>query len=79
MLFHDTQVNITSQGRPHLGVALGFQEFVGKYVTDKVYQQNEELLLLVDVIKTQPHAAYTAFIHGYVHKLSPIFAEQVPA
>ena len=33
MLFQDTQVNITSQGRPYLGAALGSQEFVDQYVT----------------------------------------------
>ena len=68
MLFQDTQVNITSQGRPYLGTALGSQEFVDQYVTNKVHQWNEELL--VDMAKTQPHAAYTAFIHGYIHKFS---------
>ena len=28
------------------------------------------MLLLAEVAKTQPHAAYAAFIHGYVHKFS---------
>ena len=69
-LFQDTQVNVTSQGRPHLGAALGTQEFVDQYVNDKVHHWNEELLLLVDVAQTQPHAAYAAFIHGYIHKFS---------
>ena len=70
VLSQDTQVNITSQGRPHLGTTLGSQEFVDQYVTDKVLQWNKELLLLVDVPKIQPHTAYTAFIHGYIHKFS---------
>ena len=39
-------------------------------VTDKVHQWKEELQLLVDITKIQPHAAYAAFIHGYVHKFS---------
>lgn len=30
----------------------------------------EELLLLADVAKTKPHAAYAAFIHSFVHKFS---------
>ena len=30
----------------------------------------EELKLLVDVAKTQPHAAFAAFTYGYVHKFS---------
>ena len=69
-IFQGTQVNITSQGRPHLGAALGSQEFIDQFVTDKVQKWNEELLLLAEVAKTQPHAAYAAFIHGYVHKFS---------
>ena len=27
-------------------------------------------MLLSDIVKAQPHAAYAAFIHGYVHKFS---------
>ena len=30
----------------------------------------EELKLLVDVAKIQPHAAFAAFTYGYVHKFS---------
>ena len=45
-LFRGTQVNITSQGRPHLRAALGSKEFINQFVTDKVQQWNEELLLL---------------------------------
>ena len=29
-----------------------------------------ELSLLADVAKTQPYAAYAAFVHGYVHKFN---------
>ena len=65
-IFHDTQVNITSQGRPHLGAPLGSQEFVDQFITEKVNQWKEELKLLVDVAKTQPHAAFAAFTHRYV-------------
>jgi len=69
-IFHDTQVNITTQGRPYLGAALGSPEYVDKCITDKVHQWLEELQLLVDVARSQPHAAYAAFTHGFVHKFS---------
>lgn len=69
-IFHDTQVKISSQGRPHLGAPLGSQEFVDQFITEKVNQWKEELMLLKDIAQTQPHAAYTAFTHGYVHKFS---------
>ena len=69
-LFRDTQVNVTSQGRPHLGAPLGCEEFVDQFITDKVNQWMDELSLLVDLAKTQPHAAYAAYVHGYVHKFN---------
>ena len=69
-IFHDTEVRITSQGRPHLGAPLGSQEFVKQFIADKVNQWMDEMSLLVDVAKTQPHAAFAAFIHGYVHKFN---------
>ena len=69
-IFHDTQVNIISQGRPHLGPPLGSQEFVDQFITEKVNQWKKELKLLVDIAKTQPHAAFAAFTHKYVHKFS---------
>ena len=43
---------------------------VDQFITEKVNQWKEELKLLVDVGKTQPHAAFAAFTHGYVHKFS---------
>ena len=63
-------MNITSHGRPHLGAALGSHEFVDQYIADKVSHWHEELTSLAEVAKFQPHAAYTAFTHGFVHKFS---------
>ena len=64
------KLNVTSQGRPHLGAPLGSKEFVDQFVSEKVSQWREELTLLADIAKSQPHAAYAAFTHGYVHKFS---------
>jgi len=69
-IFHDTHVNITSSGRPHLGAALGSKDFINQFVMDKVNIWNEQLVLLSEIAKSQPHAAYAAFIHGFVHKFS---------
>ena len=69
-IFADTHVNITSHGRPHLGAALGSREFADQYIADKVSHWHEELTSLAEVAKSQPHAAYTAFTHGFVHKFS---------
>ena len=69
-IFRDTQIKITSQGRPHLGSPLSSKESVDQFVSEKITQWSEELLLLADLAKSQPHATYAAFTHGYVHKFS---------
>ena len=69
-LFKDSEVNITSQGRPYLGAALGSEGFCEQFVTRKVAEWSEELLQLANVATTQPHATFAAFIHGFVHKFT---------
>ncbi len=69
-LFQDTPVNITAQGRPYLGTALGSNEFCDQYMAKKVGQWSDELLVLTDMATTKPLATYAAFIHGFVHKFT---------
>ena len=68
--FQGTQVNITTHGHPHLGAALGSKDFIDQFVSDRVQRWTQELLILSDIAKSQPHAAHAAFTHGYVHKFS---------
>ena len=70
VLFGDTNVNITTHGHPHLGAPLGSIEFVHQFVANKVNQWTQELLLLSDIARAQPHSVFAAFTHGYVHKFS---------
>jgi len=70
VLFGDTNINITTHGCPHLGAPLGSNEFVHQFVANKVNQCTQELLLLSDIARAQPHTAFAAFTHGYVHKFS---------
>ena len=67
-LFSNTQINITSEGRPYLGAALGTQEYVRAYVSEKVRKWIDELNTLSTIAATQPHAAFAAFIHRFIHK-----------
>ena len=64
-LFGDTNV---THGRPHLGTPLGSNELFHQFVADKVNQWTQELLLLSDIARAQPHTAFAAFTHGYIHK-----------
>ena len=64
-VFNDTEVKVTSEGRPYLGAALGTKEYTHSYVSSKVQEWSTELLALNNVSKTQPHAAYAAFTHAW--------------
>ena len=63
-LFDDTNVNITTFGRPHLGAPLGSDEFIQQFILQKVDQWHDMLSTLSDLATTQPHAAYSTLTHG---------------
>ena len=67
-LFQDTQVNITTYGRPYLRAALGSKEFVDQFISDRVNSWESDLFFLSDIANSQPQAAHAAFTHGYVYK-----------
>ena len=63
-LFHDTDINITCSGRPHLGLPLGTQQYKDQFISEKVSEWVEELRTLSTIASTEPHAAYAALTHG---------------
>jgi len=68
LIFADTCVNVTTDGRPHLGAAIGSTAYISQYVSSKVTGWIQELQSLSSFAITQPHAAYSAFTHGLVSK-----------
>ena len=67
-VFRGSGVQITKEGNQHLGVAVGSNSFREKYVKDKVATWIEEIDRLTSIAKSQPHAAYAAFMHGLASK-----------
>ena len=59
-------MNVTADGRPHLGTAIGIPSFVEQYVSDQVNSLVTELKVLTSIAVTQPHAAFLAFMHGLI-------------
>ncbi len=59
--FADTGVQITTEGKRHLG---GSHRFTKEYVTGKVEEWTQEVEGLARVAVSQPQAAYAAFTHG---------------
>ena len=63
-IFCDTTVNVTSDGKPHLGVPVGTTEYVEKFTLDKIDCWISEINKLSSVAISQLYATYTSFTHG---------------
>ena len=63
-------VNITSEGKIHLGAALGSEEYKQEYCTDMVNSWVKELTYLCQIVDTHPQSAYAAFTKGYRSKFT---------
>lgn len=61
-------MNVTSDGRPHLGSPIGTPGYVQKFIADKVDNWVSEVDVLSSIAISQPHAAYTCFTHGLVSR-----------
>ena len=63
-LFAGTGINITTEGKRHLGAAIGSRLYTEKYVSRKVTSWIDEIKQLAKIVETQPQAAYCAYTHG---------------
>ena len=61
-------MNVTSEGRPYLGAAIGTSTFVEKHVSSKVNEWSSSVNTLSDIAKSQPQAAFSALTHGLLNK-----------
>ena len=67
--FAGTSVQVTTQGKRHLGAALGTQYFVEHYVAKQVKEWIPELEQLSNIACSQPHIVYyCAYSHGLKSK-----------
>ena len=67
-VFTGTEINITTEGRKHLGAALGQRSYLEEYVGGKVKEWISEVTLLAAFTTSQPQACYAAFAFGLRHK-----------
>ena len=68
--FEGTNINITSDGRPHFGAPLGTHKYADELVAKKVEQWSTKLRSLSNIAESQPHAVYAALIHCLSSKRS---------
>jgi hypothetical protein len=57
-----------TEGKRHLGAAQGSNDFKTNYIKEKVATWCTEVNNLAEIAKSQPHAAYSAYILGQQHK-----------
>ena len=57
-IFGDTGIQITMEGRKHLGAAIGTDEFKNSYVAEKIDNWKKLLTTLSKIAKTEPHTGF---------------------
>ena len=68
--FDGTNLNITCEGRKYLGGFVGSAEGKTEFMKETVREWCDEVRLLAQIAKSEPQAAFTAFVGGYKHKLT---------
>ena len=63
-------MNITVEGRRHLGAVIGSKDFKDQYCQEKVDKWCAEMASFWEISKSQPHAAYVAFTKGFKSKFT---------
>ena len=72
-VFQGTGITISAEGRRYLGGALGSTSFLQQFIRKRIEEWVEEIKILSDFAKTQPHAAYAAFTHGLSSRWNYLF------
>ena len=66
--FQESPIQITCEGKRHLGAAIGSEQYKNEYIDEKVSKWTNTIISLSKIAESQPHAAYAAFVHGEQHK-----------
>ena len=72
-IFSETTINITTEGRKHLGAVLGSRDFFEEYVDEKVEEWVAQVTSLAEFATTQPQSSYAAFVFGLRHRWTYFF------
>ena len=66
--FKETAVNITTQGKKHLGAVVGSRSYLTEYVDEKVEVWIKEVTRLSEIAITQLQANYAVHTFGLKHR-----------
>ena len=73
----DSSINITTEGKRHLGASVGSNKFTIQYMESKVNDWLNQLKNLNEIARAQPQVTYSAYIHGFQHKYT-YFMRTIP-
>ena len=66
--FNDTEINITKEGKKHLGAVVGSRSYPTEYVNEKVDGWVNEIIKLAEFATTYPEASYAVYTFGLKHR-----------
>jgi len=69
-IFNDSNINLKTEGKKHLGAVIGSNSYKEEYTTEKLEQLENELTLLSEIAKIDPQSAYFCFVSGFKNKFS---------
>ena len=69
-ILRGTKINITREGRKYLGGYIGSEDRWDEYADKLVNSWCGQSMVLSKIAKTEPQAAYAAFVSGFKHKLT---------
>ena len=67
-IFKNSGIQITTDGRKHLGAVIGTENSKKTFLQTMVDKWVKQIQTLSDIAKTEPHVAYAAFTHGLKHR-----------
>ena len=77
IVFPNSRVNSTAEGKSHFGAVIGSTEYCDEYVKDLGKDWDNQLTILSVIAETQLQAAYLAFASGFKSRLN-YFLRTIP-
>ena len=67
-LFSEYGIEITTEGKRHLGAVIGTKEFKNEYKHDLVNNWVDDVKLLAEIVRSEPQSAYAAMVFAVQHR-----------
>ena len=72
-IFSERAINMTTEGRKHLGAAISSRDFLEEYIREKVEEWVAQVTRLAELATTQPQSSYAAVVFGLRHRWTHFF------